>query len=257
MTATTSRRELLLIGAAVPVLLSRPPPAAAEDSTIQSLLESLRSVPTFCIVNPDGATFMVAQGGEASAKGYAFLTFSGASAALGNAQRAAEEKGYVDLWKDATITVIPADIAARLALQPNQRTSQKDVNARTTLDIVPGVDEQDAAVRIDRNLGDKGKTPVFYSEELKSTDGSIMFYFNREELLTEWKAQKGEGTTPPKLKALDLMVVFQYVLRKRIDELPILHNKILFVATKEQVEISKELKARKMVPYKADRMVAM
>jgi hypothetical protein len=254
---TTSRRELLLLGAALPVLLSTPSPAVAEDSTLQSLLDSLRSVPTFCIVDPQGATFMINKQGDPFAKGYAFLTFSGALAVLGDAQRAAEEGGYADLWKDATITVIPADVAVRLALQPSKRTSQKDVTARTLLDIIPGVDEREAALRIDRKLADQGKVPVFYLEDLKSADGSIPFYFNKNELLVEWNTQKGEGTTPPKPKALDLMVVFQYILRGRSEELPILHNKIVFVPSQEAVETSKELKKRGLVPYKADRMVAM
>jgi hypothetical protein len=255
---TTSRRELFLIGAALPALLSRSSPVLADDSTVQSLLDSLRLVPTFCIVNPQGATFMMAKGSDASpAKGYAFLTFSGALAVLGDAERAAKEGGTADLWKDATITVIPADVAVRLALQPSKRTSQKDVTTSTLLDIIPGADEREAAIRLDRKFSDQGKVPVFYLEGLKSADGSIPFYFNKEELLAEWNIQKEEGTTPPKPKALDLMVVFQYVLRGRIEELPILRNKITFVASQEAVEISKELKTRGLSPYKADRMVAM
>jgi hypothetical protein len=254
---TTSRRELLLIGAALPVLLSRPSLAAADDSTVQSLLDSLRSVPTFCIVNPEGAAFVNIKRDDPIAKGYAFLTFSGALAVLGDAQRAAEEGGYADLWKDATITVIPADIAVRLALQPNKRTSQKDVTASTSLDIIPGADEREYAVRFDRKFADQGKVPVFYVEDLKYADGSIPFYFNKNELLAEWKTQKGEGATPPKPKVLDLIAAFQYVLRKRVEELPILRNKIVFVPSQEAVEISNELKTRGLVPYKADRIVAM
>lgn len=259
MTTTTSRRELLLIGAALPVVLSRPSPAIAEDSTLQSIMASLRSVPTFCIVNPDGSAFVNVKSGDPIARGYAFLTFSDATAVLGAAQRAAEEGGYADMWKDATITVIPADIAARLALQPKKRTSQKDITSNTLLEIIPGTEDQQAAVNLDRNKWEQGKVPVFYLEDLKSADGSIPFYFNKSELLAEWKTQqKGEGTiTPPKPKVLDLMVAFQYVLRNRINELPILHNQIVFVPSKEAVEISKELKTRGLVPYKADRMVSM
>jgi hypothetical protein len=254
---TTSRRELLLIGAALPVLLSRPSLATADDSTVQSLLDSLHSVPTFCLVNPQGAAFVNIKQDDPIAKGYAFLTFSGALAVLGDAQRAAEEGGYADLWKDATITVIPADIAVRLALQPNKRTSQKDVTASTLLDIIPGADEREYAVRFDRKLADQGKVPVFYVDDLKYADGSIPFYFNSNELLAEWKAQKGEGATPPKPKALDLIAAFQYVLRKRIDELPILHNKIVFIPSQVEVELSNELKTRGLAPYKADRIVAL
>jgi hypothetical protein len=254
---TTSRRELLLIGAALPVLLSRPSPAAAGDSTLPSLLESLRSVPTFCIVNPQGATFVNVKKYDRFAKGYAFLTFTGASVVLGDAQRAAKEGGYADLWKDATITVIPADVAARLALQSNTRMSQQDVTASTLLDIIPGADNREDAIGLDRKLADDGKVPVFYLEDLKSADGSIPFFFNKNELLAEWNTQKGEGTTPPKPKALDLMALFQNVLRGQIDELPILHNKIVFVPSQEEVEISNDLKKRGLVPYKADRIVVM
>jgi hypothetical protein len=100
--------------------------------------------------------------GDSTAKGYAFLTFSAATAVLGDAQRAAEKGGYADMWKDATITVIPADIAVRLALQPNKRTSQKDVVASTLLNIIPGTEEREAAVHRSQVFGTRHRARLLF-----------------------------------------------------------------------------------------------
>jgi hypothetical protein len=251
-----TRRDWLVssvAAAAVPFLL--PSSAAADEPaalTVQGLLNDLRSVPTFCIVNPEGATFMMAKGGETYAKGYAFTTFSGALAVLGDAQRAAEEGGYADLWKDASITVIPADIAVRLAIQPSKRTSQKDTSQESLLDVIPGVDEREVAIHLDRKFSDQGKVPLFYFEDLQLPGGSTPLFFNKNDLSAEWN-RKNEGKKPPKAKVLDLLTIFQYVLRGRAGELPI--RSVVFVPSPEAVEVWDELKSRGLAPYKVDRMV--
>jgi len=83
---------------------------------------------------------MVFKNDQAMAVGYAFTTFSGALAVLGDAQRNAKEKGYYEsVWKDATITTIPLDIAVRLALKKKKRTSvPKEQELDTLLLVIPG-----------------------------------------------------------------------------------------------------------------------
>lgn len=108
-----SRRQAVL-GSAVAVVgasswLSNTPPANAADSTssadtaamdtVNDLLGRLKGIPTFCIVSPEGSAYMVFKNDQAMAIGYAFITFQGALAVLGDAQRNAEQKGYADVGK--------------------------------------------------------------------------------------------------------------------------------------------------------------
>lgn len=229
--------------------------SSSSPLTLQNLLNQLRVVPTFCLVNPEGASYMlISKNGEAFAKGYAFTTFSGALAVLGDAERAAEKGGYADTWKGATITVVPADIAVRLALQPTKRQNQKEQSLNTLVDIIPGIDDREVAIQLDRKFSDQGKVPLFYFDEMLTADGSSLpLYLNKSDLLSEWIKQNGD-TKPPKTKVLDLVTMFQYVLRGRAEELPIKKN-VVFVPNADALEASKELKARGLVPYKPDQMV--
>ena len=147
----TTRREsivgagacttLLSIGTAAASLSSTPAAQAAVDNPmaqVNELLSRLHNIPTFCIVAPDGAAYMVFKNDQAMAIGYAFTTFEGALAVLGDAQRVAKEKGYYDVWENATITTIPLDVAIRLALKKRQRVSQKGQSLDTLLMVIPG-----------------------------------------------------------------------------------------------------------------------
>lgn len=142
-----SRRGALLLGgraAAIAVTSSLALPSAShaasitsEPTTVPELLTRLKSVPAFCIVNKDGAAYMIVKADERIAKGYAFTTFEGAKVVLEDAQKTATEKGYGELWQDATITTIPADAAVRLSLTKKERTSQKDQSLDTILNVIP------------------------------------------------------------------------------------------------------------------------
>ena len=127
---------------AMALTITRTHPAYADDAspmaTINDLLSRLKGVPTFCIVSPDGAAYMLFNKDQAMAIGYAFTTFPGALSVLGDAQRNAQEKGYFDTWKDATITTIPLDIAVRLALKKKTRVSPKEQSLDTLLMVIPG-----------------------------------------------------------------------------------------------------------------------
>ena len=244
----------------------------------QELLQSLRSVPTFCLVNSEGAAYMLYKQGRSGtfAKGYAFTTFSGALAVLGDAKRTAEKEGYEQVWKDATVTTIPADIAIRLIFQPRERTSQKDgIKANSDISLVPGAQERDAAIQLDDKFQDQSKVPLFYFDGLRLKDGSIPLYFNPRDLLQEWKQQQQQqqngndmektATTliPPRIQVVDLVNMFQYVLRGRGNEVPVLSSssssssggKIVFVPSTEAVEVANDLKRKGLVPYKTDRMI--
>jgi hypothetical protein len=152
-TLAISRREALwhqgpaIASLAAVITSTATPPlavAAVESTdvspmeTVNVLLGRLHEIPTFCIVSPAGAAYMVFKQDQSMAVGYAFSTFQGALAVLGDAQWNAAEKGYTAVWDGATITTIPLDIAVRLALKKRQRTSQKDQVLDTLLMVIPG-----------------------------------------------------------------------------------------------------------------------
>jgi len=258
-----SRRDALQMASVATtsaLLLASPRCAVADDSsqavTLTNLLEGLRTVPTFCIVDPNGANYMLYKKGEGYAKGYAFLTFPGALAVLGDAKRTAEKNGYSNVWEDARITTIPADIAIRLTLQPRERTSQKEeAKATSVLAVVPGADEREAAIRIDGKFKDQKKVPLFYLESFRTEDGATPLYFNPIDLLNAWNAKNGgAGTIPPRIQVLDMISMFQYVLRERAADLPI-RGKVTFVPTSETMEMAREVKNKGQTPYSTSRMI--
>ena len=139
-----SRRDALLLGPSIAVTSSLALPRAScaaattsEATTVPELLTRLKGVPTFCIVNKDGAAYMIVKADERIAKGYAFTTYQGAKVVLEDAQKTATEKGYGELWQDATITTIPADAAVRLSLTKKERISQKEQSLDTILSVIP------------------------------------------------------------------------------------------------------------------------
>lgn len=138
-----SRRNALLIGPAAAATLMLPrasnaaTPTAEGITSIPELLSRLKAVPTFCIVNKDGAAYMIVKADERMARGYAFTTYNGAKVVLEDAKKTATEKGYGEIWEDATITTIPADAAVRLSLTKKERISQKGQSLDTILRIIP------------------------------------------------------------------------------------------------------------------------
>lgn len=101
---------------------------AAHMETIYTLLNRLHDILTFCIVSPRGAAYMVYK-----------PAFYGALAVLGDAQRTAAEKGYSDVWKDATINTISSRYCHWTATQ-KETTSKSE--RLTPLSYVVGGNER-------------------------------------------------------------------------------------------------------------------
>jgi len=270
-----SRRNALMLGGSIgsSTFLFPPVAVAANDEQqnqlkLSDLLTSLQKVPTFCIVNSkNGAAYMLYKPGEGFAKGYAFFDYSGAQAVLTNAQETAEKGGYGDVWKDATLTSIPADIAARLTLAPRQRTSQKDTTPGATstsiLSFVPSEKERNSAMKMEKSFKEQGKCPVFYLSEFRDDNGKQLLYFNAKTLIEDWNKQSGvengesnaERKIPPRIQVLDLVTIFQYVLRGRASELPFSTNGAVFVPEAEALKKAADLKAAGMATYNTERMI--
>lgn len=256
-----SRRKVAVFLSSAAALLSSPLLATANvaetnSNALINLLSRLRRVPTFCIVNSQGIPYMAVNVEQRMAKGYAFTSFEAALAVLADAQRAAEQGGYSELWKDATITVISADVAMRLALQKRKRSSQKENQSLdSVMELIPSANDREDGLKIDKfAFRDQGHVPLFYVAGLPSQDGdnSTLMYFQKAALLSEWNHQF-PGTSSPEIKVLDLVYVFEATLRGYTDKFP---RNMVFVPPEEALSAVKELKSRGTVtPYKLDEMI--
>jgi hypothetical protein len=226
---------------------------AADDTsssnTINDLMPRLKRVPTFCIVNSQGVPFMAVKMQDRMAKGYAFTSFEAALVVLADAQRAAQEGGYAEVWKDATVTFIPMDVAMRLALQKRERSSQKDISLGSVLELIPTADDRQNGLNIDKfAFRDQGHVPLFYLDGEDETE----MYFEKAALLAEWN-RKHPKLPPPTVKVMDLVYAFEAALRGYTDKLP---PNMVFVPSEDALAAVKELKSRGTVtPYKLDEMI--
>lgn len=252
MAVAMDRRTAVMGGVcAAGATLCEPSMARAQDETltkINELLGKLQGIPSFCIVDSgNGAAYMVLRNKQAV--GYAFTTFSGALAVLGDAQRNAEKKNIVDIWKEATITIVPMDISMRLALKDRVRTSPKDVQLDSILEVIPGAEDRNAGVQFDSKFKEQSKVPLFYLDR-PSKSGTTALFFSKYDLVVTWN-QQHPGEDLPKIKVLELNALFENILRNKGNP-----DNIIFVANQESLKAAEELKSRgKLAPYNPDRMV--
>ena len=255
-----SGASAVIAAAASACVASAPLPASAASTststsavTPQELLARSRRVPCFAIVDKEGVPYVIVDKKTGFGTGYFFLTFSGALSVLGDAEKRAKEEGNEKVWEGARITTVPLDIALRLTLKKVERVGQNDIKRETISDILPGMDEREAASKLDKSgrFDEQGSVPVFYAEEgLEADDGTTPAYLSTATLVADWNRIYGEQKPLPTIKVVDLLDVFQSAMRGSAKLNP------SFVPTEESIEVVKELQARKLnVPYKADQMV--
>ena len=124
---------------------------ATSAVTPQDLLARLHRVPCFAIVDKDGIPYIIVDQKTRFGTGYFFLTFRGALTVLGEAQQKAKAEGYEKVWEGARITTVPMDIAVRLSLKKVERSGQNNLTMDTIADILPGMEERDDALKLDRS----------------------------------------------------------------------------------------------------------
>jgi len=231
-----------------------PPPSASD------LLQRLRRVPCFAIVDKDGAPYMIVDKKTRGATGYFFLTFNGAQTVLSDAKKAAEGGGYSNVWEAASITSVPLDVALRLSLRKMERSGQNDVKVESIVDIIPGMDETEDSLKIDPSgkFNEQGRVPLFYVEEgleVPSDNGvggnMLPVYFNRKDLESDWNAvYAGKDTPLPRVKVIDLLDLFQATLRGSNEK------NVVFSPSPEALKAAAEIQSKKITPaYKNDKMV--
>jgi hypothetical protein len=201
----------------------------SKNSLINQLLDQLRTIPTFCIVsNTTGAAYMIYKRDLNMGIGYAFLTYDGAVTVLNEAKQNAIQKGYSNVWTNATITTLPLDVAIRLTLKKrnriavnNRNDTSKVQSLDTLLQIIPGADERFDGMAIDKDrFQDQGRVPLFFvlndNQDDDNNKEKMEYYFNRKDLIRDWtKQQEAPNTTLPNIGAIDLVGIFESLLLGR------------------------------------------
>lgn len=184
--------------------------ATADQPSTQEVLLRLRSIPTFCIVNPDGIPFMIFDG-QSSATGYFFLSFDVAAQALKDARQ--KDKKGSEIWSNAKIIVVPLAVALQLALRKTQREATNNGATMATFnELVASSEGVEAAKEIDGGVRGKfsqrGRVPLFHFDTLVLENGREPRYFNRVDLLKEWKRQSPDKNPPP-IQISDLVELYR------------------------------------------------
>lgn len=105
---------------------------------------------------------------------------------------------------------------------------------------------------MDSRFKDQGRVPLFYVDE-RDGDDPLRLFFTRKDLLQSWN-QKHPGIPLPKVKALDLVAIFENTVRGRADEyLPT--GNLEFVPPQDALDVAKELKTRGLAPYSSTKMI--
>lgn len=245
---TESRRRDLLksLGAAslfAGSLGTSAPAVAQEQMSAQDTLLRLRSIPTFCIVDPDGVPFMIFDG-QASATGYFFLSFDVAAQALQDARQKDKNAGAAETWSNAKIIVVPLAVALQLALRKTQREAVNNgIKFNTYNDIVPSSEGVDAAKEVEtgnkEKWSQKGRVPLFYIEGLTLDDGREPRYFNQIDLIQEWKRQNPNiDSSPPAVQLTELVETYRNALSKNdLEKI----QKLAIIPVKETNQVASQL----------------
>ena len=232
----TSRRRALFRGALLVVAagtiagsttLIIPSLASAAATTEQDLnkpslvsrdrvAELLSAVPTFTIVDKQGAPFLVV-GEDAKPTGYFFVDYNEASRirklatdSASAAINAAKKDGsyttdMTNPWQAARISTVPLDTAVALSLR-----SGKGSAIRNYFQVAASVaDIEDALQVTGKDDLPEGKVPMFYYEDftLSDSSSSTPLYFSKLQLESAYKKQNPGQPLPDKVAVTELFAV--------------------------------------------------
>ncbi|KAL7566940.1 hypothetical protein ACA910_008661 [Epithemia clementina (nom. ined.)] len=173
--------------------------------------ERLRSVPTFAIVDPKGAPFMVV-GYDAKVTGYFFTDYDEAKRILDTALKSADKAiaeakkdpdqssaELVNPWIKARISSVPLDFAVALSTKSKRgayfQVAPSEKNIEAALELTG---KDDLA---------EGKVPLFYMEDFKlDQTRQTPLYFSRKQLEDAYLKQS-PGQQLPDTKVTELFSV--------------------------------------------------
>ena len=191
-----TRRTALLSSAWLPIAGASA--SALTSANPQTLVDLLKDIPTFAIVDKQGVPYMVV-GEDAKVTGYFFTSYDEAKRILVTAEDSADKlvkelkrdepktdpKNLVNPWKDATITTVPLDVAVSLTANTVAQT------AKNYFKLAPSADDIEDALELSgKDDLEEGKVPLFYVDEFRSPNGLQPLYFSKSQLLKDYK---GDG----------------------------------------------------------------
>ena len=269
-----SRRKILINAAAAVVAASSASPSLAKEITEDSnkssgvvstgkLASLLKSTPTFAIVDERGVPYFVV-GEDAKLTSYFFLSYTEAKrildVAISSSDQAIKEtkkeikqkKGVVtkedeaeigiNPWKQARITSVPLDLAVSLC--------SKGKLAGAYFRLAPSESDIEDALQIDGSDDlPEGKVPLFYVEDFSIT-GQEPLYFQKEQLITDWKREQksGDKNAEPVVKVSELFATITEMVRPdgKDEEL----KSIVFVAPLDSDKRAKQCLRGEKEPFR-------
>lgn len=124
-------------------------------------------------------------------------------------------------------------------------------------------DERQDGIAMDSRFKDQGRVPLFYvddksgradSSSVDDGSGAVSVYFARKDLVSAWNRQH-PGEPLPTIKAIDLVGIFEAILRGRATTGYLPTTDLVFVPNEEAVSVAKEMKARGLAPYNPGKMI--
>lgn len=206
-----TRRAALLSSAWLP--FAGASASAFTSTSPQTLVDLLKDIPTFAIVDKQGVPYMVV-GEDAKVTGYFFTSYDEAKRILLTAEASADKlvkelkrdqpntdaKDLINPWKDATITTVPLDVAVSLTSNTVAQT------AKNYFKLAPSADDIEDALELSGKEDlEEGKVPLFYVEEFRSPKGEQPLYFSKSQLLKDYK---GDG----KVQVTELFATMREIL---------------------------------------------
>ena len=244
-------------------------PSFASDSSTKNdgivstrkLASLLSSIPTFAIVDQKGVPYFVV-GEDAKLTSYFFLAYGESKRILDVARKSAdkaikvtkaelkkkngvltksdEEEIGINPWKAARITSVPLDLAVSL--------SSKGKLAGAYFRLAPSESDIEDALALDGSDDlPEGKVPLFYIEDMTIDAGLSPLYFQKSQLVAEWKKQNQSGEMP-EIKVTELFATLTEMVRPGgIDE----DLKTLFFVPPNDSKVkAKQILAGEKEPFK-------
>lgn len=256
-------------------LVYNPHESLAVDANLLDMqAKKFRKVPVFAIVDQKtGVPFMILRN-TGLATAYFFTSYEGAQLVLDDARRDAKEKDLQtrEFWEGAKISATSMEFALKLSKGRPRAKAQNGVKYETVYDIIPSLKALEDAGRLDKSgiYSEQGRVPLFYMREFEimpEVDGGekrIPVFFDREQLVMEWKKRYPDVEVPP-IRVVDLIDTFTTMIEKgstitrgaSTDERII--NKLVPIASSEsKMKAIVCEKARGDVPaYKTGEMIAV
>ncbi|GAX28000.1 hypothetical protein FisN_16Lh302 [Fistulifera solaris] len=204
-----TRRTALLSSTWFPIASA----SAATTASPETLIDLLKDIPTFAIVDKQGVPYMVV-GEDAKVTGYFFTSYEEAKRILQTADASADKlvrelkreqpntdpKDLINPWKLATITTVPLDVAVSLTANTVAKT------AKNYFKIAPSANDIEDALDLSGQADlEEGKVPLFYVEEFRSPNGQQPLYFSKSQLLNDYR---GDG----KVQVTELFATLKEIL---------------------------------------------